>query len=198
MDALPGLSVRQEEKPLAKLYFRYGAMGAGKTAHAILLLNGYLERGRKALMLKPRLETRDGERTVRSRSGLCAACEYVEDLKRIPVCEYDCLIVDEAQFLTQEQVRLLADIADEQDVQVIAYGLRTDFQGNLFEGSRWLMALADTIEEIKSICWCGRKAICNARMQNGAVVRTGEQILLGGSESYISLCRKHWKEGRLG
>ncbi len=111
---------------------------------------------------------------------------------------YHCLVVDEAQFMTQEQVKLLARIVDEQNIPVIAYGLRTDFQGNLFEGSKWLLALADTIEEVKTICWCGKKAICNARVMNGKVVKEGEQILLGGNESYVSLCRRHWKEGNLG
>ena len=182
---------------MAKLYFRYGAMGSSKTANAIMVQYNYQERGQKALMLKPRLETRDGEKTVRSRSGLSAICEYVEDLDRIDVKQYDCLIVDEAQFLSREQVEKLVEIVDQMGIPVMCYGLRADFQGNLFEGSRYLLAWADTIEEIKTVCWCGRKATYNARIHNGKVVKTGEQIMLGGNESYVSLCRKHWAEGRL-
>ena len=183
---------------MAKLYFRYGAMGSSKTANAIMVQYNYHERGQKALMLKPRLETRDGEKTVRSRSGLSAPCEYVEDLDTIDVSAYDCLIVDEAQFLTKSQVERLVRVVDEQNVPVIAYGLRADFRGNLFEGSMWLLAWADAIEEIKTICWCGRKATCNARIHDGRVVKDGQQILLGGNESYVSLCRKHWREGNVG
>ena len=178
---------------MAKLYFRYGAMGSSKTANAIMVQYNYHERGQKALMLKPRLETRDGEKTVRSRSGLSAPCEYVEDLDTIDVSAYDCLIVDEAQFLTKSQVEQLVRVVDEQNVPVIAYGLRADFRGNLFEGSMWLLAWADAIEEIKTVCWCGRKATCNARIHDGRVVKDGQQILLGGNESYVSLCRKHWR-----
>jgi len=183
---------------VAKLYFRYGAMGSSKTANAIMVQYNYHERGQKALMLKPRLETRDGEKTVRSRSGLSAPCEYVEDLDTIDVSAYDCLIVDEAQFLTKSQVEQLVRVVDEQNVPVIAYGLRADFRGNLFEGSMWLLAWADAIEEIKTVCWCGRKATCNARIHDGRVVKDGQQILLGGNESYVSLCRKHWREGNVG
>lgn len=183
---------------MAKLYFRYGAMGSSKTANAIMVQYNYHERGQKALMLKPKLETRDGEKTVRSRSGLSAPCEYVEDLDTIDVSAYDCLIVDEAQFLTKAQVERLVRIVDGQNVPVIAYGLRADFRGNLFEGSMWLLAWADAIEEIKTVCWCGRKATCNARIHDGRVVKDGQQILLGGNESYVSLCRKHWREGNVG
>ena len=173
-------------------------MGSSKTANAIMVQYNYHERGQKALMLKPRLETRDGEKTVRSRSGLSAPCEYVEDLDTIDVSAYDCLIVDEAQFLTKSQVERLVRVVDEQNVPVIAYGLRADFRGNLFEGSMWLLAWADAIEEIKTVCWCGRKATCNARIHDGRVVKDGQQILLGGNESYVSLCRKHWREGNVG
>ncbi len=183
---------------MAKLYFRYGAMGSSKTANAIMVRYNYWERGQNALMLKPKLEVRDGDRVVRSRVGLEAPCRYVEELPEIDVSQYDCLIVDEAQFLTREQVQMLVDVVDRQSVPVVAYGLRADFQGNLFEGSKWLLAWADTIEEVKTVCWCGRKATCNARISNGRVIKTGEQIMLGGNESYVALCRKHWAEGKLG
>ena len=183
---------------MAKLYFRYGAMGSSKTANAIMVRYNYLERGGRVLMLKPRLDTRDGERMVRSRSGLSAPCAYVEELECMDVRGYDCVIVDEAQFLTRAQVLKLVEIVDEAEVPVICYGLRADFRGELFEGSACLLAWADTIEEIKTVCWCGKKATCNARVQDGRVVKEGEQILLGGNEAYVSLCRRHWKAGQLG
>jgi thymidine kinase len=120
----------------------------------------------------------------------------MEELAGMDLTGYDCVIVDEAQFLTKAQVQLLVDIVDKAGVPVICYGLRADFQGNLFEGSLWLLAWADSIEEVKTVCWCGRKATCNARLSGGKVVREGEQVLLGGNESYIALCRKHWAEGK--
>ncbi len=183
---------------MAKLYYRYGAMGSSKTANAIMVQYNYTERHQRVLMVKPRLDTRDGERTVMSRCGLQAECVFMEELPEMDVSAYDCVIVDEAQFLTKAQVQLLVHIVDDLGVPVIAYGLRTDFQGNFFEGSLWLMAWADTIEEVKTICWCGKKAICNARVVNGQVIKEGDQILLGGSSQYVSLCRKHWQSGELG
>lgn len=183
---------------MAKLYFRYGAMGSSKTANAIMVRYNYLERNQRVLMLKPRLDNRDGEKLVASRCGLMCESTYMEDLDKLNVKDYDCVIVDEAQFLTKAQVEKLISVVDDDHVPVIAYGLRSDFQGNLFEGSKWLLAWADTIEEVKTICWCGKKATCNARLLNGKVVKEGEQIVLGGNESYISLCRKHWKEGNTG
>ncbi len=182
---------------MAKLYFRYGAMGSSKTANAIMVQYNYQERGQSALMLKPMLDSRDGDRTVGSRSGLNAPCRYVEELDDINLSGYDCIIVDEAQFLSKAQVQRLVEVVDGMDIPVICYGLRADFQGNLFEGSHWLMAWADTIEEIKTVCWCGRKATMNARVANGKVVKSGEQIVLGGNESYVALCRRHWAKGML-
>ena len=183
---------------LAKLYYRYGAMGSSKSANAIMVQYNYQERNQRCLMAKPRMENRDGERTIRSRSGLSTECVFVEELAEMDLTGYDCVIVDEAQFLTREQVELLVHIVDDLNIPVIAYGLRADFKGNFFEGSQWLMAWADTIEEVKTICWCGKKAICNARVINGKVAREGEQIVLGGNEAYVSLCRKHWRSGELG
>jgi thymidine kinase len=183
---------------MAKLYFRYGAMGSSKTANAIMVQYNYAERGQSALMVKPKLDNRDGERIVASRSGLSAPCIYLEELTLEVAERYDCVIVDEAQFLTRSQVELLTTIVDELNVPVIAYGLRADFQGNLFEGSHWLLAWADSLEEIKTVCWCGKKATYNARICNGKVVKEGEQVLLGGNESYTALCRRHWKIGKLG
>ena len=181
---------------MAKLYFRYGAMGSSKTANAIMVRHNYLERGQRVLMLKPRLDNRDGETMIASRSGLRCRCHFIEDLDRFNVRDYDCLIVDEAQFLTRAQVERLVRVVDIDNVPVIAYGLRCDFRNELFEGSQWLLAWADTIEEVKTICWCGKKAVCNARVVDGKVAREGEQ--LGGSESYVSLCRRHWAQGKLG
>ena len=183
---------------MAKLYFRYGAMGSSKTANAIMVRHNYLERGQRVLMLKPRLDNRDGETMIASRSGLRCHCHFIEDLDRFNVRDYDCLIVDEAQFLTRAQVERLVRVVDVDNVPVIAYGLRCDFRNELFEGSQWLLAWADTIEEVKTICWCGKKAVCNARVVDGKVAREGEQIVLGGSESYVSLCRRHWAQGKLG
>lgn len=185
-------------KNMAKLYFRYGAMGSSKTANAVMVQYNYQERGRKVLMLKPKLENRDGATIVRSRCGLEAQCRFVEDLGEISLDGIECVIVDESHFLTAEQVKQLVDIVDGRDIPVICYGLRSDFRGELFEGSRELLRWADTIEEIKTICWCGRKATFNARVQNGHIVREGEQIMMGGNSAYVSLCRRHWREGNLG
>ena len=182
---------------MAKLYFRYGAMGSSKTANAIMVRHNYLERGQRVLMLKPRVDSRDGATMVASRSGLSCECQFIEDLDRFNVRDYDCLIVDEAQFLSRAQVERLVRVVDVDNVPVIAYGLRCDFRNELFEGSQWLLAWADTIEEVKTICWCGKKAVCNARVVDGKVAREGEQIVLGGSESYVSLCRRHWTQGKL-
>ena len=183
---------------MAKLYYRYGAMGSSKTANAIMVRHNYLERGQNVLMVKPQLDTRDGERVVKSRCGLSAECVFVEELPSIDLSDIDCVIVDEAQFLTKPQVQYLLHVVDDLNIPVIAYGLRADFQGNFFEGSQWLMAWADTIEEVKTICWCGKKATYNTRVVNGKVVKEGEQIVLGGNEAYVSLCRKHWNAGDLG
>ena len=160
----------------------------------------YGERGQKALLTKPATDTRDGRNVVKSRCGLMDECMVFDEIpvEALKKGEYDCLIVDEAQFLNREQVLLLAELVDNYSVPVICYGLRTDFQGNFFEGSHWLMALADTIEEIKTICWCGRKAIMNARLDGmGGVTKVGEQVVLGADDKYIGLCRKHWAEGKI-
>lgn len=144
---------------MAKLYFRYGAMGSSKTANAIMVQYNYQERNQRVLMVKPALENRDGERTLKSRCGLSAECVFMEELDDALVQQHDCVIVDEAQFLTKAQVEYLVHVVDELNIPVIAYGLRADFRGEFFEGSQWLMCWADTIEEVKTICWCGKKAI---------------------------------------
>lgn len=186
---------------MAKLVFKYGAMGSSKTANALMVRYNYMERGKKVLLLKPKIENRDGEKIIRSRIGLEAECEYVEDVIEEPayngLSEYDAIIVDEAQFLTGKQVDRLSDIVDNFDIPVLCFGLRADFRGNFFSGSQRLMEIADSIEEIKTICWCGRKATFNARLKDGKVIYTGQQVMMGGNESYIALCRKHYKEGKL-
>ena len=184
---------------MAKLYYRYGAMGSSKTANAIMVQYNYHERGQKVLMLKPKLENRDGASTVKSRCGLETECRFVEDITLEDVRGYDCIIVDEAQFLTREEVMHLVYLVDDLEIPVICYGLRADFKGELFPGSEALLVLADKLEEIKTICWCGRKATFNARFDStGNVLKEGEQVVLGANDQYIGLCRKHWRSGDLG
>lgn len=183
---------------MGKVRFRYGAMGASKSAEILMVKFNYEERGMKVLLLKPEIDTRDGASVVKSRIGLEQKSESAEAyLKDNDGSRYDCILVDEAQFLSGENVEKLADIADEKNIPVICYGLRTDFTGHLFEGSKRLMELADVIEEVPTICWCGKKAQFNARVCDGKVIKTGKQIKLGGNECYISLCRKHFKKGVL-
>ncbi len=191
---------------MAKLYFRYGAMGASKTSNALMVEYNYFERGQNAVIFKPSIDTRDGIDIVKSRIGLvkkarifCPNDNAFEILSKMnAVKKIDCVLIDEAQFLTPAQVMQLCRVVDELNIPVIAYGLRADFAGNLFPGSERLLAMADTIEEIKTVCWCSKKAIMNARVVDGKVVKEGEQVMLGGNESYVALCRKHWAEGNLG
>ena len=186
---------------MAKLYFRYGAMGSSKTANALMVAYNYYEKNQRALLCKPALDNRDGENVMASRSGLSQECSALEDLMAMSDDEigaYDCVIVDEAQFCTKEQVEKLTYIVDDLGVPVIAYGLRTDFQRKLFEGSKWLLAWADVIEEVKTVCWCGHAATCNARFdESGTMVTEGSQVVLGANDSYTSVCRKHHKLGMI-
>ncbi len=184
---------------MAKLYFRYGAMGSSKSANALMVRYNYEERGQKALMTKPAIDNRDGERVIHSRCGLKSDCVLFHELNDDMVKENNCVIVDEAQFLTREEVEYLLHIVDDLNIPVVCYGLRADFKGDLFPGSEHLLAWADTIEEVKTICWCGRKATFNTRFdENGIVVKEGEQVVLGANDKYVGLCRKHWKLGMLG
>ena len=194
---------------MAKLYFRYGAMGSSKTANALMVKYNYEEKGQTPVLLKPRTDTRDGERIIRSRIGLQENCSFVDEFlaemkiegsivrRDLKEKRLAAVIVDEAQFLTAEEVDLLSDIVDFFGIPVLCYGLRTDFTSHLFEGARRLMEIADIIEEVPTVCWCGRRAHYNTRIKDGKIVRTGEQIMIGGNESYVSLCRKHFKEGRI-
>lgn len=196
---------------MAKLYFRYGAMGSSKSANILMVRYNYEERGQYAILLKPRTDDRDGEHKIQSRIGLSAPAEYVDDfLKEISKLwngketEYlyhgkkvNAILVDEAQFLSPEEVDTLSDIVDFYEIPVLCYGLRTDFLNHLCPGSRRLMEIADVIEEVPTVCWCGKRAQCNTRYSNGKIVREGAQIMLGSNESYVALCRKHYKEGKL-
>ncbi len=186
---------------MAKLYFRYGAMGSSKTANALMVRYNYHEKNQNAVMLKPKTDKRDGETIVRSRIGLETECMFVDDFLKSfneeKAKTINAIIVDEAQFLSSSEIDQLSDIVDFCNIPVLCYGLRTDFQGKMFEGSIRLMELADVIEEVPTVCWCGRRAQCNARVYNSKIVRSGEQVMLGGNESYVSLCRKHFKEGKL-
>lgn len=177
-------------------------MGSSKTANALMVDYNYFERGKRALLLKPQLDNRDGEGIIKSRMGLQKKCRFVEELTQMTdmqIKEYDCIIVDEAQFCRKADIEFFLHIVDDLGIPVICYGLRTDFQREPFEGSIWLLAWADVIEEIKTVCWCGQGASCNTRLnENGKIIKTGEQIFLGADDRYVALCRKHYKEENLG
>ncbi len=187
---------------MAQLYFKYGAMGSSKTANALMARFNYEERGQQALLVKPQLDTRDGEHMVHSRIGLEYPCIYFHEMQTMEereIQKYDCVIVDEAQFLTREEVMYLVHLVDDCNVPVMCYGLRTDFRGELFPGSYQLLAMADKLEEVKTICWCGKKAAFNARFDSrGVVLKEGAQVVLGANDKYIGLCRHHWMTGDLG
>lgn len=183
---------------MAKLYFKYGAMGSSKTANALITKFNYEERGMHVWLIKPAIDTRDGVATVRSRIGLSAEAEAIAshaDLWVEFAKKADChvIIADECQFFTAKQIDQLRRIVDELHIPVLCFGLRTDFLTHLFEGSRRLFEVADSITEIKTICTCGKKAIVNARIdENGKIVTEGGQILLGGNDSYVAMCHSCW------
>lgn len=184
---------------MAKLYFKYGAMGSSKTANALITKFNYEERGMRVWLIKPAMDTRDGVGTVCSRIGLSEEAYAVPreaDLYETfrTQTDYHVIIADECQFFTATQIDQLRRIVDEFDVPVLCFGLRTDFLTHLFEGSRRLFEVADSISEIKTICSCGKKAIVNARIDgDGRIVTEGGQILLGGNDSYIAMCHSCWK-----
>jgi thymidine kinase len=186
------------------MYFYYSTMNAGKSTILLQSSYNYRERGMRTLVFAPEIDDRFGAGVVSSRIGLqseAIAFSISENLFRRIQQEHekqkvDCVLVDEAQFLTKKQVRQLGDVCDDLGIPVLAYGLRTDFQGNLFEGSQYLMAWADNLNEIKTICHCGRKATMVLRIDStGKPVREGEQIQIGGNERYVTVCRKHFKQG---
>lgn len=184
---------------MAKLYFKYGAMGSSKSAQALITKFNYEELGMQVWLIKPSIDTRDGAEIVKSRIGLTQKAQIIlpgEDLIR----EYDeshqesdVIIADECQFFTEEQIDQLRFLVDERDVPVLCFGLRTDFLTHLFPGSRRLFEVADSLTEIKTVCSCGHKATVNARIANGRIITEGEQVFLGGNDSYVAMCYKCWK-----
>jgi thymidine kinase len=193
---------------MAKLYFRYASMGAGKSLDLLKVAYNYKERKQNVLILSSSFDNRFGEGVVASRIGVQEPAKMVTTEssivgivklhQRTNKVKINCLLVDECQFLTKEQVEELTTVVDDMNIPVICYGLRIDYRGEPFEGSCWLMAYADTIEEIKTICHCGKKATMNMRIVDGVAVYEGEQIVIGGNESYVSVCRKHYWKGDYG
>ena len=191
-----------------KLYFRYGTMGSAKTALLLTQAYNFEERNMRYLCMKPIIDNRESANVIRSRIGIERACSWIYpemDLYEYLKGEFErtlevkaWVLVDEAQFLSKAQVDQLARIVDDYGVNVICYGLRTDFQSHVFEGSLRLFELADTIDEIKSTCSCGRKTIINARIDaNGDVVTDGDQVEIGGDDKYVALCRRCWRNRRI-
>lgn len=188
---------------MAKLYFKFGAMGCSKTAQALITKFNYEERNMKVLLLKPSIDNRDGANIVKSRIGLkeeaVAVGENENIYEKYANNHSDCnvIIVDECQFLTPEQVDQLADIVIEKNIPVLCFGLSTDFTTHLFPGSRRLFEIAESISEIKSICTCGAKATVNARIDDsGRIVTEGSQVCIGGNDRYIAMCRRCWLKRR--
>ena len=187
---------------MAKLYFKYGAMGSSKTAQALITKYNYEENDLNVWLIKPSADTRDGAAILRSRIGLEAQVEVIPPAINV-VEQYlatqhgkcDVIIVDECQFMTAKQIDELRAIVNDYNVPVLCFGLRTDFQTNLFPGSRRLMELADCIEEIKTMCDCGAKATVNARINDGYIVTEGAQVVLGGNDSYIAMCHRCYIHG---
>ena len=192
---------------MAKLYFSYAAMNAGKTTILLQASHNYRERGMNTMLLTARLDDRVGEGRIGSRIGLEAPAFVFDSdtnmtsliAKQNDMAALACVMVDEAQFLSDAQVWQLAGVADEMGIPVMCYGLRTDFQGNMFPGSARLLAIADVLREIRTICHCGRKATMVVRQtETGEIIREGAQIEIGGNERYLSLCRRHWVEATTG
>ena len=183
---------------MAKLYFKYGAMGSSKSAQALITRFNYLEQGMTVWLIKPSTDTRDGADVIRSRIGLERRAQVITPEQDI-VAEYrkagphDVIIADEAQFFTPAQIDQLRFLVDEDDLPVLCFGLRTDFLTHFFPGSQRLMELADSITEIKTVCACGRKATVNARIDgDGRIVTEGAQVMLGGNDSYVAMCHQCW------
>ncbi len=185
---------------MAKLYFKYGAMGSSKTANALITKFNYEERGMRVWLIKPSIDDRDGADVIRSRIGLEQRAQIItpdmdifEEFKSH--VSTHAVIADECQFFTSAQIDQLRRIVDELDIPVLCFGLRTDFLTHTFEGSHRLFEVADSISEIKTICTCGKKAVVNARIDgNGKVVTEGGQILIGGNDSYVAMCHACWKK----
>lgn len=192
---------------MAKLYFSYSSMNAGKSTILLQAAYNYRERGMEPLLLTAAVDERAGKGRIASRIGLASQADLFDEdtdlLDHVTAARakgaVDCVFIDEAQFLQEAQVWQLAAVADELGIPVMCYGLRTDFQGKLFPGSRALLAIADTLREVKTICWCGRKATMVARLDgDGRIVEEGDQVVIGGEDRYVSLCRRHWSKRQLG
>lgn len=185
---------------MAKLYFKYGAMGSSKSAQALITKFNYEELGMSVWLIKPSADTRDGAELIRSRIGLSCRAQVITPEQDIQeeyrlAGKHDVIIADEAQFFTPEQIEQLRTLVDEEDLPVLCFGLRTDFLTHFFPGARRLMELADSLTEIKTVCACGRKATVNARLDgNGRIVTQGDQVFLGGNDSYAAMCHKCWKK----
>ena len=185
---------------MAKLYFKYGAMGSSKSAQALITQFNYEELGMSVWLIKPSTDTRDGADIIRSRIGLERRAQVIT-LEQ-DICEeyhragkHDVIIADEAQFFTPEQIDQLRSLVDNEDLPVLCFGLRTDFLTHFFPGAGRLMELADSITEIKTVCACGRKATVKARIdENGRIITQGDQVFLGGNDSYVAMCHKCWKQ----
>lgn len=188
---------------MAKLYFKYGAMGSSKTAQALITKYNYEENDLQVWLVKPSADDRDGQQILRSRIGLQAQVEVIppemdmyQRFTQTQLGKCDVIIVDECQFLTEAQIDQLRAIVNDYGIPVMCFGLRTDFQTRLFPGSRRLMEVADTIQEIKTICDCGAKATVNARIDSqGHIITQGAQVVLGGNDSYIAMCHKCYVRG---
>ena len=185
---------------MAKLYFKYGAMGSSKSAQALITRFNYEELGMSVWLIKPGTDTRDGVDVIKSRIGLSAKAQVIapeDDIIKAyrKAGKHDVIIADEAQFFTPEQIDGLRTLVDEEDLPVLCFGLRTDFLTHFFPGAQRLMELADSLTEIKTVCACGRKATVNARIdEQGHIVTEGSQVLLGGNDRYIAMCHKCWKD----
>ena len=191
---------------MAKLYFNYSSMNAGKSTMLLQANHNYMERGMNPVIYTSNLDSRFGKGEIVSRIGLKSKSNtfdiktdiYDDVLSFKENNLIDCVLIDEAQFLTKNQVDQLGKIVDELNIPVLAFGIRTDFQGNLFEGSKYLLAWADNLKEIKTVCHCGRKATMVLRVDDeGSIVSDGSQIEIGGEERYVSVCRKHFKEKKI-
>ena len=193
---------------MAKLYFRYGAMNSGKSTALMQVAHNYEEQGMRVLILKPQVDTKGGGELV-SRLGVRRRADLLippevdvfEAVRAASAGEQPlaCVLCDESQFFTPAQAEQLFMVTVDLNIPVICYGLRADFKGDLFPGSEALLVMADKIEEVKTICWCGKKATFNARFDAaGKVLKEGEQVVLGANDQYIGLCRKHWMAGDLG
>lgn len=186
---------------MSQLYFRYATMGSGKTVDLIKIAHNYSEQGKVALIFYPAIDTRYGVGKVTSRMGISKSATPIDEntnvISLVKSVMPDCVLVDEANFLTTQSVMDFCFIVDELNIPVIAYGLKNDFQNNLFEGSRMMLLYADKIEEIKTVCWyCNKKATMVLRMFDGQPVFEGEQFQIGGNESYIPVCRKCWMKAK--